>query len=94
MRRARVPWMTNADLSVLEFLLNDGNRELKATPYIIAINIDFSPHTIRERVTPLREAGLIEYYDEAHGVYQITDKGREYLAGELTADDLPAPDDS
>lgn len=75
--------MTNADDRILEFLRNDGNGELVANPAVIAVNIGFSPHTVRERVSPLKRSGLVEYHDESRGLYRITDTGRDYLEGRL-----------
>ena len=80
--------MTNADDHILEFLLNEGNREIVATPRVIAENIDFNPGYIRQRMSQLLDEGLVEYYDEDAGFYQITDRGRAYLDGNLNADDL------
>ena len=80
--------MTNADDRVLEFLQNDPNHSIVATPKVIAENIDFNRGYVTQRMKVLREEGLVEYYDETSGIYQITDRGRAYLAGELEKDDL------
>jgi predicted transcriptional regulator len=80
--------MTNADDRILEFLRNEGNGELVANPSVIAVNIGFSPHTVRERVGPLRRSGLVEYHDEDRGLYRITDTGRDYLEGRLDDNDV------
>lgn len=88
MRRPRVSWMTNADDHILEFLLNEGNKEIIATPAVIAVNIDFNPGYIRQRLSVLLDEGLIEYYDEQRGMYELSSRGRSYLAGELDASDL------
>ncbi|ELY97014.1 phage PhiH1 repressor protein [Natrialba chahannaoensis JCM 10990] len=80
--------MTNADDHILEFLLNEGNREIVATPRVIAENIDFNSGYVRQRMGELLERGLVEYHDEDAGFYQITDLGRSYLEGNLDADDL------
>ncbi|QCJ47221.1 ArsR family transcriptional regulator [Haloprofundus sp. MHR1] len=88
MRRPRVEWMTRTDDAILEFLLNEGNRPLNASPRMIESNIEFAISTIRGRLAKLLEAGLVEYYDEGRGIYRISQKGRAYLAGELDAEDL------
>jgi predicted transcriptional regulator len=80
--------MTNADDRILEFLRNEGNGDLVANPAVIAVNIDFSPHTVRERVGPLRRCGLVQYHDEDRGLYRITDTGRDYLDGRLDESDV------
>ncbi|NEU59194.1 winged helix-turn-helix domain-containing protein [Halorussus sp. MSC15.2] len=80
--------MTNADDYILEFLLNEGNKEIVATPSVIAENIDFNSGYVRQRISKLLDAGLIEYHSEPQGMYQITQKGRDYLAGDLDAEEL------
>nr|WP_241431013.1 winged helix-turn-helix domain-containing protein [Halorubrum kocurii] len=80
--------MTHADDTILEFLLNDGNKPLNASPTFVEANIDYKISHIRSRMRKLHEAGLVEYYDENRGLYQITDLGRAYLAGEIDADEL------
>lgn len=88
MRRPRVEWMTRADDAILEFLLNEGNQPLRATPAMMEDNIDYKISHIRNRVRKLHDAGLIKYYNESRGSYQITDVGEEYLAGELNSAEL------
>ncbi len=88
MRRPRVDWMTRADDSILEFLLNQGNHPIRATPAVIQANVDYQISHVRNRIRQLHEAGLVEYYDEDRGIYEISDLGRAYLAGELDAGEL------
>ncbi|ELZ12112.1 phage PhiH1 repressor protein [Natrinema thermotolerans DSM 11552] len=88
MRRPRVEWMTRADDAILEFLLNEGNRPLIASPAVIEANIDYRISHVRTRLRELDSAGLVEYYDEDRGLYQITNRGKAYLEGELAAEDL------
>ncbi len=88
MRRPRVSWMTAADDRILEFLLNEGNRPLVATPAVIEMNVDYQRTHVSNRLGELLDAGLVEYYDEERAAYQITDRGRAYLAGEFDADEL------
>jgi len=86
--------MTRADDAILEFLLNDGNQDLIATPAVVEMNIEFGISTVRGGLRDLHDAGLVEYYDKNRGAYQISDKGKEYLAGELDASELEDdPDD-
>lgn len=92
MRRNRVVSMTKADIATLEVLYNDGD-ELVMPPAVIADNIDFSAGRIRERAKPLRETGLIEYYDKPRGVYQIANRGRRYVTGEMTESEAEELDD-
>lgn len=88
MRRPRVDWMTRADDAILEFLLNEGNQSIVANPTTVEANIDYKISHVRGRLRALQEGGLVEYYDEDRGLYQITDRGRAYLNGDLDAEDL------
>lgn len=40
----------------------------------------------------LRDHGLVEYYDETGGIYQLSDRGRAYLVGELAVEELESGD--
>lgn len=80
--------MTAADDRILEFLLNEGNRPIVATPAVIEMNVDYQRTHVSNRLSELLDAGLVEYYDEGRAAYQITDHGRAYLNGELDAEDL------
>nr|WP_226042533.1 winged helix-turn-helix domain-containing protein [Natrinema sp. DC36] len=81
--------MTPVDRDILEVLHNAGGpHELVLSPRIIAENIDWSRQTVRDHIMALRDRGLIEYYDETGGIYQLSDRGRSYLEGDLDAADL------
>lgn len=86
--------MTPVDRDILELFHNEGGpHELVLSPRIIAENTDWSRQTIRDHMMTLRDRGLVTYYDETGGIYQLTDRGRSYLEGELDADDLEATDE-
>jgi len=59
---------------------------LRLTPAVIAENIDKSRTHVSRRLSELTDYGLVE--KPKRGYYEITDRGREYLAGELDANDL------
>jgi len=84
--------MTAADDRILEFLRNEGNKELIATAGMVELNVDYGRTHITNRLKKLREAGLVEYHDESRGAHQITDLGRAYLAGDLDAEELEKDD--
>ncbi|TYL37582.1 hypothetical protein CV102_16615 [Natronococcus pandeyae] len=88
MRRPRVDWMTRADDAILEFLLNEGNEPLVANPATVEANIDYKISHVRRRLRALQEGGLVDYYNKDRGLYQITDKGQNYLTGEINSDEL------
>lgn len=81
--RPRVEWMTRADDYILEFL---NEKTIVATPRVISANIDYSHQYVNERMKPLREHGLVSTTGD--GLYEITEKGRAYLAGDLDEEDL------
>lgn len=81
--RPRVDWMTQADNQILEFL---DEKSIVATPKVIAANIDYTPQYVNERIPLLAENDLVENTGKA--LYQITNRGRQYLAGELNKNDL------
>ncbi|WP_137288102.1 ArsR family transcriptional regulator [Natronorubrum halophilum] len=80
--------MTRADDAILEFLLNEGNHPIVSTPAVIEANINYKISHVRTRLRKLDSAELVEYYDEDRGLYQISERGKAYLKGELDADDL------
>ncbi|WP_152420922.1 helix-turn-helix domain-containing protein [Halorubrum coriense] len=80
--------MTPVDRDILERLENGDEDELVLSPALIAVNTDWGHQTIREHVSILREHGLIEYHNKERGIYRLSELGREYLTGDLHADDL------
>ena len=88
--RPRVDWMTGNDDSILEFL---DEHDVALPPRGLEINLQreqvgISYRTINRRLKELQDAGLVEKIDEKSGYYAITEKGRNYLAGELDASEL------
>lgn len=88
MRRPRVDWMTRADDAILEFLLNEGNQPIIANPSTVEANINYKISHVRRRLRALEENGLVDYYEEERGLYEISEKGCAYLAGEIEAEEL------
>jgi len=83
--RPRVSWMTQGDIAILEFL---HQKDIAATPAVVAYNIDFSAGYVRRRMRRLLEEDLLTQVDENQGMYRVSEKGEAYLAGELDRDDL------
>lgn len=79
--------MTQGDDRILETLESSG---LVLSPRVLAENTDYTRNYINKRLKKLRENDLVDRVDD--GLYSITDRGRAYLAGELDADDLEAPE--
>lgn len=80
--------MTQADDRILETLEDSG---LILSPRILSVNIDYSRHYVSRRLKKLQESGLVERIDD--GLYKITEKGSDYLTGDLNADDLRFDDE-
>ena len=59
---------------------------LRLTPAVIGENIDRSRQHVTRRLSALTERGFVE--KPKRGYYEITNLGREYLAGELDASEL------
>ncbi len=81
--RPRVEWMTRADDYILEFL---DETDIVATPQVIAANIDYSRQYVNQRIRLLADHNLVQ--NTGDGLYRITNRGREYLGGELDAKDF------
>jgi len=88
MRPHRVRGMRPTDRHILEFLANDPADPIVASPVVIAANIDYAKGSVRERMTPLREATLVRYANQESGIYEITDLGLRYLSGELSENEI------
>jgi len=75
--------MTQADERVLEFLRD---KDIVASPSVIAANIDYTAEYISRRCRNLADAGLMQRVDATN--YRITDLGYRYLDGEMSPDEL------
>ena len=86
--RLSADWMTKADDRILEFL----ESEMKATPSEMAddARIRYDGQYIQQRLAVLLEAGLITRVHR--GVYTLSSKGQEYLAGTADLRDEPEPE--
>lgn len=78
--------MKPADDPILEYLEVAG----EVTPATIGRNVELHPGYASRRVRALARTALVESPEE--GWYRITDDGRRYLAGELDAGTLDAPE--
>jgi len=82
--RYSADWMTIADERILEYLSTTDT----STPKKMADSGDvrFSRQYIGERCRKLADYEMVQHL--GNGVYRITDLGREYLSGELDAQEL------
>lgn len=81
--RPRVPWMNQTDDRILE-ALSESNMML--TPAVLAKNLDYSRTWVSNRLQKLVDVGLVDNPERSY--YQITEKGRKYLSGDLDAEAL------
>lgn len=75
--------MNQTDDRILQAL---EETEMMLTPVVLAKNLDYSRTWVSTRISKLVDAGLIE--NPEGSFYQISDRGRSYLAGELDAEDF------
>jgi Mn-dependent DtxR family transcriptional regulator len=85
--RQRAEWMVPSDDPILEYLADAG----EVPPAVIGRNIDSHPNYVGERCRLLAKYGLVDRRDD--GYYALTADGRDYLAGDLDADQLTAGSD-
>lgn len=84
MRRKRGAWMQmGVDDEILELL---ADSELTLSPQVIAYNIERDRSGVNKRCSELSKRGLLK--KPRRGLYEITDEGRAYLAGDLDASEL------
>lgn len=82
--RPRIDWMTQADERILEFLQE---KNIVASPSVIAANIDYTGEYISRRCRILADAGFMQRIDASN--YCLTDLGSRYIDGTITEDEIP-----
>lgn len=82
--RYSADWMVLADDRILEFLSENGPRS--PSKIYESGTIRYSRGYINSRCQKLAEYGLV--LNLGNGVYQITEKGEQYLSGDLDAGEL------
>jgi predicted transcriptional regulator len=75
--------MTQADERVLEFL---HQKDIVASPTVIAANIDYTAEYISRRCRKLTDAGLLQRVDPSN--YRLTELGERYLNGVVAAEEF------
>jgi len=75
--------MTQADERVLEFL---HEKDIVASPTVIAANIDYTAEYISRRCRKLADAGLLQRVDPSN--YRLTELGERYLDGDVDAEEF------
>lgn len=81
------------DDAILELL---DETDMVLTPKVLAFHIDYDYTYLRQRLTELKEHGLVRHPDSTPtgvsrtGTYEITPLGRRYLHGEASSDEMEA----
>lgn len=78
----RVEWMSPVHYEVLYFF---DEHDIVISPRDLALNIDYTRKYIGQECRKLADAGLLENDD---GKFSLSDLGREFLAGDLDADEV------
>ena len=79
--------MTQADERILEFLRE---KDIVASPSVIAANIDYTGEYISRRCRKLTDAGLLQRVDASN--YRLTEIGEQFLGGEIDAEEIQLED--
>lgn len=83
----QVDWFAKVDYRILRFLQD---HDIKVSPGVLGRNIDRNNDYVGRRCRTLTKAGLLVREDE--GIYELSDDGRAFLAGELTPEEIEAMD--
>jgi len=75
--------MTQADERILEFL---HEKDIVASPSVIAANIDYTQEYLSRRCRKLTNAGLLQRVDASN--YRVTNLGERFLAGDIDGEEL------
>ena len=81
--RPRIDWMTQADERIMEFLQE---KDIVASPSVIAANIDYTGEYISRRCRKLASARLLQRIDASN--YRLTELGEQFLQGEIDASEI------
>lgn len=79
----RVSWMSPIDYEILSFF---EDHDILASPQVIAANIDYDRNYTGKRCRNFKKYELLER--DENGLYELSEKGRAFLAGELDASEL------
>ncbi|WP_202935171.1 winged-helix domain-containing protein [Halorussus amylolyticus] len=88
--------MTGNDDTILEYL---HEKDMALPPGTLHFNLEregfeVGYSTIRRRLKLLESAGLIQNEAEEGSYYGLTEKGRQYLSGDLDASELEQDDEN
>lgn len=89
MVRKASKWMCPLDERILEAL----DEESWSSPGMLSAQFDFtaSKGRIRERCKLLARVGFVSFPFDDTDVVELTTRGKQYLEGEVNAENLPDP---
>lgn len=79
----RISWFSTIDYQIFEFYKM---HDISVSPSVLADNIDYHPEYTGSRLRLLRKSGLLNQTEK--GYYELSDLGREFLAGDLPVDEV------
>lgn len=82
-----VSWFAKADYPILDFF---ERYDIRSSPKVVGDNIDYDRSYVGIRLRALRDAGLLVQHE--NGLYELSDLGREFLAGGLSREEVEALD--
>lgn len=82
----RVSWFRPVDYEILLFF---ENHDIICDALTVAANIDYDRQYVNKRMRAMQKAGIFENYD---GLYELSDLGHEFLAGNVDSDELKQPE--
>jgi predicted transcriptional regulator len=74
----RISWLSPADYEILGFFKE---HDIRASPNVISVNIDYDRQYVSKRCRNLLNADLLEQPEE--GIYELSDLGRNFLNGSV-----------
>ncbi|MWG36194.1 phage repressor protein [Halomarina oriensis] len=85
----RVKWLSKIDYFIFEFF---DDHDIEVSPKVLAANIGYDAGYAGKRLRALSTSGLLQQNE--NDLYELSDLGREFLAGDLATDEVEALDPS
>jgi len=79
----RVRWMSPIDYEILLFF---EKHDISVSPKVLGANIDYDRQYTSKRCRRLLDEGILQ--KDENGLYRLSEKGRQFLAGDLDAEEL------
>ncbi|SNR49137.1 phage repressor protein [Halorubrum vacuolatum] len=74
----RISWFSPVDYEILGFF---ENHDIRSSPHIIALNIDYDRQYVSKRCRVLFQQGILTQHTD--GVYELSDEGRAFIKGDV-----------